>query len=287
MDRIIKGVLFDGFARVALIDVTGIANEEIAIHGLSPLACAALGRSMAMGAYIGSNLKSDEDSFSVIINGGGDLGGIVVVGSRNSIRGYVNNPVVELPLKSDGHLDVGGGVGKNGFFTVIKDLGLKEPYVGKCELSNGEIAEDFVKYLWESEGIRSAAALGVKVNSDGCITAGGIVCEALPGINEDMLTILEDVMSNFKNVSDIMQVKSIEEIYDFYFAHLNAVKYDAENVALKCNCSAERIENLIRGLGRDECQVILSEQGKIEAVCHFCNKKYTYYQEDAEKLWDK
>lgn len=287
MDRILKCGLFDGFARVALIDITDMVNEEIRIHSLSPLACAALGRCMTMGAYIGANLKSADDAFSVTVNGGGPLGSVVIAGGGGAIRGYVDNPSVELPLKGDGHLDVGGGVGRDGFLTVVKDLGLKEPYVGRSELVNGEIAEDFVKYLLVSEGIRSAAAFGVKVNSDGCLTAGGIVAEALPGITDGMLTVLEDVMSNFANVSDVMAEKSVEEIYGFYFSHLNAELYASDRVELKCGCSRERIENLIRGLGRRECEEILAERGSIEAVCHFCEKKYVYEKKEADKLWDK
>lgn len=287
MGKIIKGGLFDGFARVALIDITDVVNEEIKLHDLSPLATAALGRSMIMGAYIGNNLKSEDNTYSVTVNGGGPLGSIVVAGGYGNIRGCVLNPAVELPLKEDGHLDVGGGVGKDGCITVVKDLGLKDPYVGRCELVSGEIAEDFVKYLLTSEGIRSAAAFGVKVRKDGCATACGIVAEALPGITEDMLVILEDVMSNFKNLSDLTENKTIEEIFEFYFAHLNSEKYATEEVKLVCNCSEERIKNLIRGLGRTECEEILKERGSIEAVCHFCEKKYSFGKEDVDKLWEE
>lgn len=285
MNRIIKSGIFDGFARVSFIDVTDIVDEEIKIHSLSPLACAALGRTMVMGAYIGANLKSKDDSFSITVSGGGPLGNIVVAGTDNTIRGYVTNPATELPLKADGHLDVGGGVGKDGFITVVKDLGLRDPYVGRTELVSGEIAEDFVKYMLVSEGVRSAAAFGVKVNSEGCVTAGGIVAEALPGITDDMLTILEDVMTNFGNVSDVMAEKSLEEIYEFYFSHLNAEIYATEELKLKCSCSQERIDNMIRGLGKAECESILAERGEIEAVCHFCEKRYAFKKEDVEKLW--
>ena len=285
MNKIIKTGLFDGFARVAFIDVTDIVNEEIKIHDLSPLATAALGRTMAVGAYIGANLKSDTDTFSITVTGDGPLGPIVVAGGNKTIRGYVTNPVTSLPTRPDGHLDVGSGVGHNGYITVIKDLGLKDPYVGRSELVSGEIAEDFTRYFLTSEGIRTAIALGVKVNSDGCITAGGIICEALPGITEDMLVILEDVMTNFTNVSDVMATKSLEEIYDFYFSHLNAEIYATDEIKLSCNCSHKRIENLVKSLGKAECEEIIKEQGKIEAVCHFCEKRYVFTQAEVDKLW--
>ncbi|MBO5304973.1 MAG: Hsp33 family molecular chaperone HslO, partial [Clostridia bacterium] len=135
MNVIKKGLIFDGKARVAVIDLKDIVNEEIKIHNLSPLSTAALGRAMTAGAYISNNLKSESATFSMTINGGGELGSIVVAGNGgNCIRGYVTNPDLELPLKENGHLDVGKGVGTDGFITVIKDFGLKEPYVGRCKL---------------------------------------------------------------------------------------------------------------------------------------------------------
>ena len=186
MGKIIKTGIFNGFARVTFIDVTDVVNEEIKIHDLSPLCAAALGRTLAAGAYIGANLKAKDDAFSLTFSGDGPIGSVVVAGTPGYIRGYVDNPAVELPTRIDGHLNVGAGVGK-GYLTVVKDLGLKEPYVGRCELVTGEIAEDFAKYLLISEGVRSAVALGVQVTKDGCVAAGGIIAEALPGMTEDRL----------------------------------------------------------------------------------------------------
>lgn len=287
MNNVIKkGIIFDGMARVAVIDIKGIVNEEIKIHDLSPLAAAALGRTMTVAAHLSNNLKDENATFSVTINGGGELGSIVACGNGgNKIRGYVTNPRVELPLKVDGHLDVGQGVGKNGFITVIKDIGLKEPYVGRCSLVSGEIAEDFTKYLYTSEGIRSSVALGVLTDKDGCEAAGGVIVEALPGINDAELCMLEDVMLNFTSVSSVLKEKSVEEIFDFYFGHLNATAYDAEEVVLTCNCSAEKIEQTLRSIGKEECDAIIGEVGKIEVVCHFCEKKYVYDKEEVAKLW--
>lgn len=286
MNVIKKGVFFDGKARVAIIDLKDLVNEEIKIHDLSPLAAAALGRAMTAGAYISNNLKDKDSAFSMTIKGGGILGAVVVAGNGgNEIRGYVENTKAELPLKQDGHLDVGGGIGTDGFITVIKDLGLKEPYVGRCELVSGEIAEDFTKYLYTSEGVHSAVALGVRVNSSGCVAAGGVIVEALPGLNDDELFMTEDVMSNFKNVSETLEKMSPSEIFDFYFAHLDAEGYEEEEIALKCNCGEEKIENTLRSLGKKECEEILAEVGKIEIVCHFCGKKYQYGREEVEKLW--
>jgi molecular chaperone Hsp33 len=287
MNEIKKGLIFDGKARVAIIDIKDIVNEEIRLHDLSPLAAAALGRAMTAGEYISSNLKDSDASFSLTLNGGGELGAVVVAGqSGNFIRGYVANPHVELPPKADGHFDMGGGIGKNGFITVIKDIGLKEPYVGRCELVSGEVAEDFAQYLYTSEGVKSAVALGVRVDKNGCVGAGGVIVEALPGINEGELFMLEDIMKNFGNVSETLAEKSAEEIFSFYFSHLGAEEYESERISLKCNCGEEKIKATLKSIGKKECDEILKEVGRIEVKCQFCEKKYTYTAEEANKLWE-
>ncbi|HKL74179.1 MAG TPA: Hsp33 family molecular chaperone HslO [Clostridia bacterium] len=284
-----KGIIFGGKARVTIIKITDIVNELIKIHELSPLATAALGRSMTVAAYISTNLKNKGDSFSVTINGGGDIGSIIVAGEGgNFIRGCVQNCEIELPLKADGHLDVGKAVGVDGFMTVIKDFGLKEPYIGRCELVSGEIAEDYAQYLFKSEGIKNAVALGVKVTSTGCVGAGGIIVEALPELDDDnQLYMLEDIMTNFKQVSDIISTKEPEEIFDFYFGHLDSEKLPSENIHLRCNCSEDKITGIVKGLGKKEADSIVSEIGKIEVKCQFCNKHYIYTKEDVDKLWAK
>lgn len=288
MDRILKGIIFGGKARVAVIDIKDIINEEIALHDLTPLATAVLGRSLTAGAYISSNLKIDNATFSMTINGGGEIGSIVIAGSSgNFIRGYVSNPSIDLPLQSNGHLDVGKAVGRDGFMTVIKDIGLKEPYIGRSELVSGEIAEDFAKYLYISEGIKSAVALGVKVDASGCIAGGGIIVEALPGIEEPMLFMLEDIMTNFVNVSDVLLQKSVEEIFEYYFSHLDSEVFPAEKITLRCTCSKERTEKTLKALGKKECDEILEAVGMVEMVCPFCNTKYTYNKEEMNSLWDK
>ena len=286
MDRIIKATIFDKKARVTLISNTEAVNEAIKLHKLSPLATAALGRALSMGSYVGTNLKGKDNTFSITIKGDGPIGSIVVAGdSNNNVRGFVFNSNVDLPLKENGKLDVGGAVGK-GTITVIKDLGLKKPYNGTCELKTGEIAEDFAFYLLKSEGIKSAVSFGVKVNKDGAAASGGIVVEALPGINDDMLYILEDIMMNFSNISTLLYEKEIEDIFDFYFGHLNSEILSCDKLYLKCNCSEERIKNMIKGLGKDEAMSIIKEQSKIEVCCQFCSKKYLYNKEDIENLWE-
>lgn len=287
MDKIIKALIFDKKARITLIDSTETVNKAINIHNLSPLGAAALGRALTAGAYIGTNLKGKNSTFSLIIKGGGPIGNIVVAGeSGNTIRGFVSNPIVEMPLKKNGKLDVGQAVGKNGYIQVIKDYGLKKPYNGNCQLMNGEIAEDFAAYLLRSEGIKSAVSLGVRVGSEGAISAGGIIVEALPGIDESQLVMLEDIMSNFKEISAVLCQKSIEEVFQFYFNHLDCKVLAQENLQFKCNCSRTRIERLIKGLGKEEAFDIIEKVGKLEIACQFCNKKYAYNREEASRFWE-
>lgn len=288
MGKIIKGIVFSGKARVTVIEITDIINEEIKLHNLTPLATAALGRALTVGAYISANMKIEGSSFSVTINGGGPLGSVVIAGEAgNFIRGFVANSNASLPIKDNGHLDVGGGVGKDGFITVIKDLGLKEPYVGRCALVSGEIAEDFTQYLYTSEGIRSSVALGVKVNKDGCLSGGGVIVEAMPDCDDNQLFILEDIMTNFVNVSDVLLEKNVTEIFDFYFGHLDSEILTDDEVTLRCNCSESKISNMIEGLGEKESRDIIEELGKIEVVCQFCNKKYIFTENEVNQIWKK
>jgi molecular chaperone Hsp33 len=286
-DKIVKGIIFDNGARVTIISTTDIVNKEIALHSLSPLSTAVLGRTLTLGAYISTNLKNPSDTFSLSINGGGIAGNVIVAGEGgNFIRGCIGNPVADLPVKEDGHLDVGGAVGKDGFITVIKDFGLKEPYIGRCQLVNGEIAEDFNQYLYRSEGIKNAVALGVRMDSTGCIGAGGVIIEALPDLtDENKIFMLEDIMSNFKNVSEILAKKTPEEIFDYYFGHLDSQLLPTEELQLRCNCNENKIKNMVLGLGKKEADSIIEDLGKIEIVCQFCGKKYIYTKEDVEKLW--
>lgn len=286
MDKIIKSVIFGKKARITLIDSTEAARKAAELHGLSPLAAAALGRALTAGAYIGTNLKTQKGSFSMIIKGGGALGNIVVAGeSGNKIRGFAANPLVDLPPKKNGKLDVGGAVGNNGSITVIKDLGLKRPYNGTCELVSGEIAEDFAYYLLKSEGIKSAVALGVRVDSSGVVASGGIIAEALPGIDDNLLFILEDIMSGLSEISGVLAEKSLDEIMDYYFGHLDAEILSKEGLTFECNCSEQRIKNIILGLGQKEAMDIVEETGGIEISCQFCNKKYNFNKEEVQRLW--
>ncbi len=287
MDKIIKAVLFGGKARVALIETTETVNQAIKVHDLTPLAAAALGRSLTVGAYIESNLKHETNKFNLIINGGGPIGKIYVTSDRvGTVKGLVENPQVDLPLRADGKLNVGGAVGRDGDIVVIKDLGLKEPYVGRSQLISGEIAEDYNNYLFKSEGILNAVALGVLNDKDGCKAAGGIIIEAMPDADDNVIVILEDIMSNFGNISQMIAEKGIEEIGEYYFGHLDAEFFPAQTVRFKCDCW-HKIRKIVRGLGRTEIEDIMKEQGMLEIKCDYCKKNYVYTEKDLDFLFEE
>lgn len=287
MDKIIKAVILDGMARVTAIETTEAVNESIRLHGMSPVSAAALGRTLTAGAYLGTNLKGKGSTFSLTVSGSGELGKIIVAGdSDGHIRGYVENPSLDLPLRlSDGKLDVGRAVGATGDLTVVKDFGLKEPYVGRSELVSGEIAEDFATYLLRSEGIPSAVALGVLVDKSGCKASGGVIVEALPDADENAFVILEDIFRDFSNVSSVIAEKGLENLVDFYFGHLHAEVFPTLPLKLKCNCSKRKIDGIVKGLGKEEAKSILEEYGKLEVNCEFCGKTYAYGKRELDKLF--
>ncbi len=287
MDGVRRAVLMDGQARVAVIETTETLKKAVEKHGLSPLAAAALGRTLTAAAYISSNLKVQGSKFSITLGGKGPLGRIVVAGdNQGHLRGFVDNPTFFVPHREeDGKIDVRRGVGTDGELIVIKDLGLKDPYVGKTELVSGEIAEDFATYLFKSEGIRSIVALGVLVDKTGVLSSGGVIVEALPDATEDALVIIEDIMGQFGKISSLIHEKGSQEVFDFYFAHLTDEIFDLMPIEWQCTCSKERVESFIKAMGKSEALSVISDNGAIEVKCEFCSTTYTFYKEDVEKLF--
>lgn len=274
MDRIIKGVCFDKKARVSLIDVTEGARKGVQTHDMSPLSAACYARALTVGAYINANLKDKSQSFNLVIDGGGAVGKICIASDSGDLKGFVEEPRAELPLKN-GSFDIEGAVGSSGDFVVIKDLGLKEPYVGRSKMVSGNIADDYCEYLLKSEGVHSAVALSEYITKDGVMAAGGIIVEALPDADEEIIFILEDVMSSFTSLSELMTKRCMEDIADFYFGHLKAEIFPAEPISYGCHCDG-KIVNIVRSLGKTECEDILSEQGVIEVSCDYCGRKYRF-----------
>ena len=285
MDVLYKGVAFDGKISVTVIEATEMVNKAIEIHGLSPLAAAALGRSLIAATFMSSTLKSAEDRLSVTLSGDGVGGQIVVAGDAAlNMRGYIDNPTCYLPLNAKGKLDVAGCVGK-GRLTVVKSMGLKEPYTGSCAIESGEIAEDFARYYAYSEQQPTAMALGVKVGrGNKCIGAGGVIFQAMPDADDDSLKKAEDLALSLTDVSTVMEIvgadKFVENTFTDYVYEKFSPKYN-------CLCSKDYIDGVLLTLGYDELCDTCEKEGKVEVACHFCNKKYVYNKTDIDKLFQK
>jgi|AGTN01.1.fsa_nt_gi Disulfide bond chaperones of the HSP33 family len=276
MNRVLKSVILNGKARAAVIDTTDALNESIKIHGLSPIAASYFGRALSAGAYLVSEQKSPSERFSLIIGGGGPLGKIYIAGSNGAFKGFVENPGYSADIKE-------APVGTSGEFVLIKDVGLKEPYVGRVPMTNGEIASDFAGYLLKSEGRATGVALGVLNGENGCERSGGVIVEALPEAGEGSIVVLEDIMENFKNISAVLKEKSAEEISEFYFGHLGR---SPETVPVKLECDCEkRVLGVLKSLGKKEALSIIGERGEIEMKCDYCGKSYKFSAENVEKLF--
>ena len=285
MNKLYKTLIFDGQLSLSVLDTTEMVNDAIRIHNLTPLTAATLGRALTICTFMSSNLKNEKDKLSVTISGDGVGGKITVCGNGElAMRGAIDNPNADLPLRSDGKLDVGGCVGKNGRITVIRSMGLKDPYSGSCRLVSGEIAEDFTAYYALSEQQPTAIALGVKIGVDlKCVGAGGVIIQAMPGAEEENIAKAEEIISKLSSLSTIIEEKSAEGLIKEFFGDIT---YDEYHPEYKCLCSREYIEKVLISLGKEEIDDIIKKEGKIEVGCQFCDKKYTFNKEQAEKLFD-
>ncbi len=283
MDKLLKGVTENGFLSVTLIEETKVVNTAIKLHNLNPLTAAALGRTLIASTFMASELKSESDRLSVTVAGDG-VGGKVIVsaGSDLKVRGYIENPDAELPLKQNGKLDVASLIG-NGRITVVRSTGLKGSYTGTSKIISGELAEDFAYYYAVSEQQPTAMALGVKTSAGGvCLGAGGVIIQALPGATDEILTRAENKIAEFSNISELIRIHGIDGVKEKYFSD---VTFDERIPAYECICSKEYIDSIIISLGKSEAEDILKEQGKIEIKCEYCNKKYVYGKKDTEELF--
>ena len=258
-------------------------NKAIEFHGLTPLCAAGLGRALTVASFMATSLKDENEKLSVTIDGNGVGGKIVVCADGNlNVRGSIVNPHADLPLKPNGKLDVGGLVGNEGMITVVKNLGLKEPYVGKCKLVSGEIGEDFAAYYAYSEQQPTAIAVGVLVKNDKCIGAGGVILQPLPDCAEENIGKAEKLIAEFSDVSRKINEIGIDGIIKKYFDEYEFTKYETQ---YKCGCSREYVDKVLIALGKKELSDIIEKDGKIEVCCEFCDKKYVYGQKDVEELF--
>lgn len=285
-DRIIKFLAYEGKVSIVCSNTTYLVEKARKIHDLSPVATAALGRTLTVTAMMAINMKDVKNRLTVQIKGNGPMGGIVVTSNNfPKLKGYVNNSLVDLPRKG-GKLDVGGAVGKKGYLNVIKDLGLKEPYIGMVPLVSGEIAEDFTNYFATSEQTPTAVSLGVLVDKNGVKTSGGYILNLMPDAAEEEIEKIEENLKMIEPISKMLEKKiSLHEIAQKVTGD-KEVKVIEENIIpiYECDCAKEKIEQGLMSIGKEELEDIVKTQVNIETVCHFCNKKYTFTKKQLEDL---
>lgn len=287
MSYVLRGTASNGDVRLFAAITTDMVEKARKIHNMSPTASAALGRLMTAGSIMGTMLKDEKDTLTITINGGGPAGNLVVVGGASgNVKGYISNPSVDLPLNEKGKLDVGRAVGKNGMLNVIKDMGLKEPYVGQVPIYTGEIAEDLAYYFTVSEQVPSAVALGVLVDVDTSIkAAGGLIIQMMPNANELIGDIITYRLHEIPPISSLIaEGKTGEDILNLLFDDMDLKIYEKIETDYVCDCSKERVEKALIALGRAELERLKDEDKHIEIQCHFCNTKYDFDEKDIEKL---
>ena len=287
MDGILRVSLMGGQARAFLIDSTRMVDEARRVHSLSRTATAALGRLLTGASVMGCMLKNERDSLTATIKGGGPLGTVMAVSRADgTVKGYVDNPDLELPLRADGKLDVGRAVGKNGQLTIIKDMGMKEPYVGMVNLRSGEIGEDLAMYFTASEQTPSLVSVGVLTNNT-VVAAGGLVVQIMPGCSEIALKSIEYSAPMFMNISSTIQEYGLNGAYQQLLSHLEPEIIGTARPRYLCDCSRERFERGLISLGRDELTSLINEDHGAELSCHFCNRTFRFTEKQLVSLLEQ
>lgn len=289
-DRIIKATAKDGMIRIIAGETTNLVGEGAKIHECTPTTASALGRMLTGAALMGAMLKSDKEVLTIQINGGGQAKGVTVTAySDGSVKGYIGNPFVDLPLNENGKLDVGGAIGTSGNLTVIKDLGLKDPYVGQVPITTGEIAEDLSYYFTTSEQTPSAVALGVLVDRDYSIKAsGGFIIQMMPGADEFIADILTYRLEETPSVTSMLsEGKTIEDIIKYIFDGMDLKINETIYPKYNCNCSRERMERALISIGKRDLTEIYEDGKEEEILCHFCNSSYKFNHEQIGELLNR
>ena len=282
-DGLLRISLMGGQARAFLINSTNMVEEARRIHGLSRTATAALGRTLTCTAMMSAMLKNEKESISVTIKGGGPIGSVVCVGHGDgTVKGYVDNPAIELP-RAGKKLPVGAAVGKGGKLTVVKDLGLRDPYVGQTNLVSGEIAEDFAMYFTASEQVPSLVSLGVLVGEK-VESAAGLIIQMMPGATEAAIRSIELSAGMYADISSTMKEYGLKDSLFQLLVHLEPEVLEETQPVYRCDCSRERIERVLVTLGEEELTDMINEQHGAEVDCHFCNKRYRFSEDDLRSL---
>ena len=289
MDKLVRCISDDGTLVMMAADTTQMVEKAQEIHSPSAVVTAALGRLLTASSMMGSMLKGENDSVTLRINGGGPAGSIIAVSdSSGNVRGTVSNPIVEIPLNQKGKLDVAGAVGKDGLLTVIKDFGMKEPYVGQIPIISGEIAEDITSYYATSEQIPSVCALGVLVNPDLTVkAAGGFIIQLLPTALDDTIDAVERCIQDIPPVTTMLTSGlSPEDICRKVLSEFNLEVLDTASPAYKCNCSRQRVIRALISTGKDALEE-MAQDDDTEVKCQFCNKEYHFSSEEINNLIHK
>ena len=289
-DKIIRFLAYKGKISIICANTTELVEEARKIHDLSPVATAAFGRLLTISAIMGQEMKNKEDKLTIQLKGNGPIGSMLTTANNvPELKGYVQNPYIDLPLNEFGKLDVGGAVGQDGYINVIKDIGLKDPYIGVAPLTSGEIADDFTNYFVNSEQRQSAVALGVLVDKNGVRQAGGYLITPMPDATDEEISQIEKSIFEAGAISKMLdQNLTLLEIAKKVTGDKN-VKILEENITpvYECDCSKEKMSKALISIGKKDLEDIIKEDEKAELVCHFCNKKYQFTKEELEKLLEE
>ena len=287
MDQLVRAITAGGAVKAVAVTTRDLTERARNIQKSLPVATVALGRVLAAASMMGNALKEDAASLTLQIKGGGPLGTVLAVSDpEGCVRGYVQNPQVELPLRPDGKLDVGGAVGSEGTLTVIRDLGLKEPYIGSVGLLGGEIAEDLAAYFVESEQVPTACALGVLVDRDQSVrAAGGYIIQLLPGAGEDVIGRVEaGVMAAGPVTALLDKNPDPAALLRTVLSGFEVEILEASPISYRCYCSRDRVERALISMGVEELEDLLAQQGGCELGCQFCDRVYRYSAEELREL---
>lgn len=286
MGKLVRCISNDGTLTIMAIDSTDIVNEMRRIHNTAPVTSAALGRLMTAGCMMGAVLKGKDDNVTLRMKADGPAGTVMAVAdSSGNVRGYVQNPIVDLPLNAKGKLDVAGAIGRNGDLTVIKDLGMKEPYIGQIPIVSGEVAEDITAYYFTSEQTPTVCALGVLVDRDYSIkAAGGFIVQLLPTAFDDTIDKVERCIKGIEPVTTLLtKGMTPEEICHHVLSEFELEELDSSNPEYRCNCSRSRVERVLISTGIESLRE-MAEDEKTEVCCQFCDKKYSFSSDDIRAL---
>lgn len=290
MDKIIRATAKDGMVRIIAGETTDLVNTGSKIHECTPVAAAALGRMLTAGALMGTTLKSEKEVMTLKINGGGEAKGITVTAYEGGkVKGFIGNPYGDMPLNAKGKLDVGGYIGINGEFTVIKDLGMRDPYVGQVPIYTGEIGEDLAYYFTVSEQTPSAVALGVLVDRDYSIkVAGGFIIQMMPNADDLLSDLITYRLEEIPSITQMLQEHgSIEKVLEYIFEGMDLKILEDATPEYTCNCSREKVESALISIGEKELQEIYNDGKEEEIKCNFCNTAYNFSNKEIGELLDK